>query len=79
MMRELQSTASVRGNRFSLWPFELELNVSEYSSASLTEDFVLYVELNQSIDGFHYEQFSDAMGRDILFLSSDRSSNWPMN
>ena len=52
----------------------MELNVSEYSSADLTEDFVLYVELNQSIDGFHYEQFSDAMGRDILFLSSDRSS-----
>ena len=59
---------------FSPWPFELELNVTEYSSASLTENFVLYVELNESIGGFNYEQFTDEEGRDILFLSADRSS-----
>ena len=59
---------------FSLWPFQLELNVSGYNADSVTEDFVLYVELNQSIEGFHYEQFADEEGRDILFLSADRSS-----
>jgi hypothetical protein len=59
---------------FSLWPFQLELNISGYNADSLTEDFVLYVELNQSIGGFHYEQFADEEGRDILFLSADGSS-----
>ncbi|NDH01477.1 MAG: hypothetical protein EBY43_10490, partial [Opitutae bacterium] len=37
------------------------------------EQFPLLVELNTSMDGFHYDQFSDADGKDLRFLSADKS------
>ena len=58
---------------FDAWKYQLELNVTGYTEAGTVKQFPLLVELNTSMDGFHYDQFSDADGKDLRFLTSDKS------
>ena len=60
---------------YDAWPYELELNISGYSGSEILENFPLYLELNESIDGFNYHQFTDSIkGGDLRFLSNSRST-----
>ena len=58
---------------FDAWKYQLELNVTGYTQAVTVQQFPLLVELNTSMDGFHYDQFSDTDGKDLRFLSADKS------
>ena len=68
-----QTEIEFQVNDFNPWKYQLELNVTGYSNASVLRDFPLLVELNSSIQDFHYDQFAYTDGRDLRFLSEDKS------
>ena len=58
---------------FSGYPFGLNIVLYGYSGCSTIYDFLIFVVLNASIDGFSYEQFASPYGHDLRFLSADAS------
>ena len=63
---------------YSTWPYELELNITGYSGVEPINNFPVYLELNESIEGFDYQQFSSLNGDDLIFLNSTGSTELPM-
>ena len=59
---------------FKDWEYELELNVTGYSDDATIKNFPVFIELNSSVDGFHYQQFADKDGKDLRFLSANKST-----
>ena len=60
-------------NDFSGYPFSVSIDIDGYDGNTTLSDFPVYLELNQSISGFSYEQFSSSYGHDLRFLSGDAS------
>ena len=58
---------------FSDWPFSLSLSFDGYQEPVTVNNIPVYVELNSSISGFSYEQFSSVWGHDLRFLTADGS------
>ena len=53
------------------WIYGVEVDFPGYAENKIIENFPVYIELDTSISGFSYEQFSSAFGHDLRFLSSD--------
>ena len=62
---------------FSQWPFSLKIDLDGYSGSSTIGNFPLFLELNDSISGFSYEQFVSSHGHDLRFLTGDQSEEIP--
>ena len=64
-------------NDFTAWKYSLDINISGFEGTEAVYNFPLYLEFNDSISGFHYDQFSDADGRDLRFIHSQGAAEIP--
>ena len=55
---------------YSAWRFSSDATFPGYTGASEISDFPVYLELNDSISGFSYEQFASPFGYDLRFVSN---------
>ena len=53
------------------WIYGVNVGFPGYTENEIIEDFPVYLEIDTSISGFSYEQFSSPFGHDLRFLTSD--------
>ena len=56
---------------YSAWRFSSEIAFPGYTGSSQISDFPVYLEFNNSLSGFNYEQFSSPFGYDLRFVMVD--------
>ena len=61
---------------FSAWKFSSEITFPGYSGASRITDFQVYVELNNSLSGFNYEQFASPSATTCGSSQTKATRNW---